>query len=253
MKLFKLIILTVVVCYIAVPCCFACDTNLFSIIAGDSKETAFIEASTKLAVAAKNLNENARKPEASKKLEELMNNWLEFSNKYVVFPPEWGKNDEKWKEKFSDLARILGEIRKYLGVDYFKAHSEILRFSRRISKLYEKMPRSKEASLLLDLTYAIDELWLFVEKEDAKGVNILAKSLAESNKALREAYFKNHQDKIEDIEYRVSMLIKYSEDTANFANFQIRVLTQKLEDDLTELDNEISSLNASDNKGVTIK
>ncbi len=253
MKSFKLVILVITLWFLAIPCCFACDTNLFSIIAGDSKETAFIEASTKLAVAAKNLNENARKPEALQKLEELMNSWLEFSNKYVVFPPEWGKTDEKWKDKFSDLARILGEIRKYLGNDYFKAHSEILRFSRRISKLYEKMPRNPEASLLLDLTYAIDELWLVIEKEDTKGVNTIAKAIAENNKALRDAYFKNHQNKIKDIEYRTSKLIEYSTDTDNFANFQIRVLAQKLEDDLTELDKEISSIKASDAKGETVK
>lgn len=253
MKLFRLVISVIALWYITIPCCFACDTNLFSVIAGDSKETAFIEASTKLAVAAKNLNENARKPEALHKLEELMNSWLDFSNKYVVFPPEWGKNDEKWKDKFSDLAKILGEIRKYLGKDYFKAHNEILRFSRRISKLYEKMPRNLEASLLLDLTYSIDELWLAIEKEDTKGVNAIARAIAGNKKALRDAYYKNHQNKIEDIEYRTSKIIEYSADTANFANFQIRVLAQKLEDDLTELDKEISDMKAADKKGETVK
>lgn len=253
MRVLKSIILIAAMNFMIISGCFACDTNLFSIIAGNTKETVFIEASTKLAVAAKNLNENAKKPEAKQKLEELMNNWLEFSNKYIVFPPEWGKNDEKWKEKFSDLARILGEIRKYLGTDYFKAHSEILRFSRRISKLYEKMPRSHEASLLLDLTYSIDDLWLLIEKEDAKGVNQLSRKLVANSKAMSEAFAKNHKYKTEDIENRINLLIKYSDDYSKFATFQIRVLATKLEDDLTELDKEISSLNALNNKGEATK
>ena len=231
---------------------FACDTNLFSIIAGDTKETAFIEASTKLVIATKDLNENAKKPEASKKLEELMNSWLSFSSRYVAFPPEWGKRDENWKAKISDLSHILGEIRKYLGKDYLSVHREIMRFSRRISKLYEKMPRTYEASLLLNLTYDIDTLWLLVEKEDNKSVNLLATKLLEDCSELKKAFSKNYEDKVLDMEYRIEHIIEYSA-RREFATFQLNVLVTKLEDDLTELNKRISEDKVSENKDETMK
>lgn len=227
---------------------FACDTNLFAIIGGDSKETAFIEASTKLTVAAKELNENAKKPEAFQKLNELMDKWLDFSSHYVVFPPEWGKNDENWKLKFSDLARILGEIRKHLGNNYPKAHSEILRFSRRLSKLYEKMSKTQDAALLLNLTWGIDKLWIFIENGDCKGVNAFSRELYNKMPAFRKVFGENHEDKIDDIEFRLKNIVEYSESEEKFATFHLNILLTKLEDDLTELDKEISELRLSKNE-----
>ncbi len=218
----------------------ACDVNLFSLISGDSKEKNFIEATTKLAVASKELNENLKTPEAGQKLESLMTAWLDFSNTYSVFPPEWGKDDIKWKSKFTESAKVLGEIRKYSGNNYPAAHDEILKFSRRLSRFYEKMSLSEEAAVLLDFTYAVDDLWLAFDKKDKSVLYSLALHLNKLTMSLSDSYGKLHNGFVDNISDRISKLLEYTKPETEFREFPIRILISSLEEDLTKLNEDIS-------------
>lgn len=147
----------------------ACDVNLFSIIAGTTKTDAFSEGVTGLAQTIRNLGQNSSdEKKAEKYLFELMSRWVDFSSAFNQFPPEWGKLDPAWASKFSDLGRIIGEIRRQLDVDPVRAHDEMLRFSRRLSFLYENMPKTDRARVLLDFTRSFDGLWsaLFDQNHD---------------------------------------------------------------------------------------
>ena len=227
---------------------YACDVNLFSLIAGNTKETAFIKDSTQLAILGKDLNENAKSPDAPKKLDALMSSWLTFSNTYLVFPPEWGKTDENWKNKFDDLAKTLGEIRKYLGKDKPKTHKSIMKFSRRLSRLYEKMPNTPEGSLLLTFTYGVDDLWVGFDNKDLEGIRKTVEKL-NSQYPLLKSTFKERSKAghIINIEGRLDFLTEYSEPGKKLDSFSISILISLLENDLTKLNEELSASSAASN------
>ncbi len=227
---------------------YACDVNLFSLIAGNSKETAFIKDSTRLAVLGKELNENIKSPDATKKLDELMSSWLTFSNTYLVFPPEWGKTDENWKNKFDDLAKTLGEIRKHLGKDNPKTHKSIMKFSRRLSRLYEKMPNTTESSLLLTFTYGVDDLWISFENKDLEGIRKTVEKLNSQYPLLKSTFKeKSKAGHIINIEGRLDFLTEYSEPGKKLDSFSISILISLLENDLTKLNEELSASSAASN------
>ncbi len=227
---------------------YACDVNLFSLIAGNSKETAFIKDSTRLAVLGKELNENIKSPDATKKLDELMSSWLTFSNTYLVFPPEWGKTDENWKNKFDDLAKTLGEIRKHLGKDNPKTHKSIMKFSRRLSRLYEKMPNTTDSSLLLTFTYGVDDLWISFENKDLEGIRKTVEKLNSQYPLLKSTFKeKSKAGHIINIEGRLDFLTEYSEPGKKLDSFSISILISLLENDLTKLNEELSASLAASN------
>lgn len=183
----KAIFITFLACLLLfAPSARACDVNLFSIIAGTSKSDAFSEGITGLIKAVRDLGENySDEKKAEKYLFELMARWVDFSSAFNQFPPEWGKLDPAWGSKFSDLGRVIGEIRRQLDVDPVRAHDEMLRFSRRLSFLYETMPKTDRARVLLDFTRSFDGLWsaLFDQNHDLLKEN--ARLLINSCKALQ--------------------------------------------------------------------
>ena len=236
------IILSILFVLISVIKIYACDVNLFSLIAGNTKEKSFIEATTQLVVLSKDLNENVKSPDASKKLENIMNQWMIFTNTYLVFPPEWGKTDENWQYKFNDLALTLGEIRKLIGKDYPKTHKAIMKFSRRLSRLYEKMPNTLESSLLLDFTYGVDDLWISFDKKDLNEIRIISEKLF-LKYILLDKTFKDRakSGQIKNIEGRIDFLIDYSKPGKEFDAFAISTLINLLENDLAKLNEELSA------------
>lgn len=243
----KSFILTIVfLVLISVIKVYACDVNLFSLIAGNTKEKSFIEATTQLAVLSKTLNENVKSPDASQKLENLMNQWMTFTNTYLVFPPEWGKTDAKWKDKFDDLAQTLGEIRKFLGKDYPKTHKAIMKFSRRLSRLYEQMPNTSESALLLDFTYGVDDLWVSFDNKDLIGIRKVVEKLNSKYALLNETFKeRDNSGHIKNIEGRLDFLTEYSEPNKKLDAFSISILINLLENDLSKLNEELSASLAS--------
>lgn len=138
----------------------ACDVNLFAIMAGTTKQDAFSQATIQLVQSIKTLdNSFSDQVVLQKTLLDFMNRWVEFANSFNQFPPEWGRQDPNWQSKFSDLGTIIGEIRRKMVSDRLGVHDEMLKFSRRLSLLYEYMPMSDQARLLLEFTRSFDHLW----------------------------------------------------------------------------------------------
>lgn len=169
-------------------CCLpsmACDVNLFAIIAGSTKHDAFSESTTRLGIAIKELGENFTfADKAEPLLNQLMNRWVEFSSSFSQFPPDWGKKDPAWKAKFADLGAIIGEIRRDLTSDKITAHAKMLKFSRRLAWLYEFMPMTDQARLLLEFTHYFDGLWAAYYSKDLDLLKKHANDLQVGCKAL---------------------------------------------------------------------
>ncbi len=165
----RLLILLVLAISVAMPLC-ACDVNLFAIIAGTTKQDAFNESVTNVARTVKELGDGYLDERiADKLLVNFMNSWVDFSSSFSQYPPDWGRNDPEWQAKFSELGRIIGEIRRRQVSDKPGAHEEMLKFSRRLSWLYEYMPMSGRERLLLEFTRCFDHLWeaFFAQNLDA--------------------------------------------------------------------------------------
>ncbi|PKL50496.1 MAG: hypothetical protein CVV42_03105 [Candidatus Riflebacteria bacterium HGW-Riflebacteria-2] len=141
----------------------ACDVSLFALVAGNSPNNAFAEKLTGLVSSAKAVGNNSQEPAALPgHLQKLMTSWIEFSNTYLVNPPEWAKNDASWKQKFDELTDLIGSIRKNLSnqePDQPKAHQEIQKFTRRLTRLYDGLQMNELARLLLDTSTHIDHIW----------------------------------------------------------------------------------------------
>ncbi|MBU1108030.1 MAG: hypothetical protein KKB51_15260 [Candidatus Riflebacteria bacterium] len=147
---------------------FGCDVNIFSLFSGTSPNDEFSRRTTEIAQVLKNLGQNFSSSEKSAPIiKELMQKWIEFSNKYGQFPPEWAKSDQRWRDKFADLANIIGEIHKKHISDPMQTHIDAIKLSRRLSFLYEYMPMNELASFLMKFPANFDHLWTsYYEQND---------------------------------------------------------------------------------------
>ncbi len=183
MRIFKFLILFAL---LTVEPLSACDVNLFAIISGTSKQDTFTEKMSSLAAAIKSLGENYKNPEKShEKLTDLMNSWVDFSSIFGQFPPEWAKKDETWSKKISELGNVIGIIRRNLGSDDDKAHVAMLKFSRRLPQLYERMPMDEKAAILLKFTACFDSLWDAFYSQDLSLLKTGVSELKEQSDRLR--------------------------------------------------------------------
>lgn len=138
----------------------ACDVNLLSLFAGTSQNDEFSRRTTEIARVLQNLGKNCFDNEKSAPVvKELLQRWVEFSNKYGQFPPEWARNDQNWRTKLADLADIVGSIHKNHEKDPRQTHINAVKLSRRIAYLYEHMPMDKLARYLMKFPADFDHLW----------------------------------------------------------------------------------------------
>jgi len=138
----------------------ACDVNIFALFSGSSQNDEFSRKTTEIAQVLQNLGKNFSNSEKSAPIiKQLMQKWIAFSNSYSQFPPEWAKPDPRWRDKFSDLANITGEIHKNHVNDPMQTHIDAIKLSRRMSFLYEYMPMSELARFLMKFPASFDLLW----------------------------------------------------------------------------------------------
>ena len=141
----------------------ACDVSLFSLVAGNSPNKAFASTLTGLVTCVKAVGNNSQNKETLPgHLQQVMVKWIEFSNTYLQNPPEWAKKDPEWKTKFDGLTDLIGSIRKNLisaEPDYNKSHSEIQKFSRQLTRLYDNLPMDSRSRLRLDIPMQFDYIW----------------------------------------------------------------------------------------------
>lgn len=156
----------------------ACDTNLISLISGNSAADMFVEKSSQLVALSVKLGKNIESIENAKPvIQEIMNAWIAFDNNFSQFPPEWAKQDPEWKNKLKMLADIIGQIKFASGSgDLSKAHDLTLFFSKKLTLLYEKMPKQPLGQLLFNHSIDLIELnEAFVAKNSERFAEIVKK------------------------------------------------------------------------------
>lgn len=121
----------------------ACDTNLIALISGATATDAFVEKSAKLVELSVKLGKNIEQADAARAvITEIMNAWVEFDNAFSHIPPPWAKSDGNWKNKFKSLADRIGAMKSAINDNKLdKAHEMVLDFSKRLTVLYEYMPK----------------------------------------------------------------------------------------------------------------
>jgi hypothetical protein len=163
----------------------ACDVSLFAIVAGNSPNNAFAEKLTRVVGFAKAVAHfSMNKEKLPGHLQKLMVAWIDFSNTFLINPPEWSKGNPDWKPKFDELADLIGSVRKNLASpqpDQPKAHRDIQKFTRRLSRLYDGLKMNEIARLQLDITRHIDDAWdACWEKEQQKLIEATARFTEDS-------------------------------------------------------------------------
>ena len=140
---------------------FACDMSLISLISGEDSNSSFIGRVASVSATIKSLGEVALDAEKSVSiLEKLMKEWMEFDITFGQYPPDWAKNDGRWKAKLKVISNGIGKVRlAYQKKNLELAHDTVLSISRKISRLFEFMPMDETNRSLVQFAIYIDSLW----------------------------------------------------------------------------------------------
>ena len=213
----------------------ACDVSLFSLVAGNSPNQAFASTLTGLVTCVKALGNNSQNKETMPgHMQTFMVKWIEFSNSYQQNPPEWAKKDPEWKAKFDGLTDLIGSIRKNLisaEPDYSKSHSEIQKFSRQLTRLYDNLPMDNQSRLLLNIPMQFDYIW---DAWNARNQQLLSETTAKissSTEQLSEQLDDAARKLIGDIVHRSGELHKMSAKDAVFADKSFEFMLNMTETD----------------------
>jgi len=162
-----------------------CDVNIFALFSGTSSNDEFSRRTTEIAKLLQNLGQNFSDSEKSGQIiRQLMQKWIEFSNSYGQFPPEWAKADTRWQAKFADLADIIGSMQKNHVSDPRQTHIDAIKFSRRLSYLYEYMPMSRLARFLMHFPADFDSLWTSYYDQNESLLRSAAREILKNTESL---------------------------------------------------------------------
>ncbi|EKD84166.1 MAG: hypothetical protein ACD_39C00212G0002 [uncultured bacterium] len=226
----------------------ACDVSLFAIIAGNSQNDVFSETVANLVSHAKALARNSQsKEEMPSHMQRFMVKWIEFNTRFTTNPPEWAKKDVDWKDKFNGLTELIGSIRTNLvsvEPNQPKAHSDIQKFSRQLTRLFDSLPMNSRSRLLLDITMHFDHIW---DAWYAKNQQMLLESTEKfvvSCQKLAEELDDTARKLIEDILFRVAELQKMASTDKVFAGKTFEFM-------LSMAENEFAKFNDAQNAGAS--
>lgn len=219
----------------------ACDTNLISLISGSSAADAFVEKSSQLVALSVKLGKNIASADTAKPvIKEIMNAWIAFDNNFSQFPPEWAKKDQAWKDKLKMLADIIGQIKFATDAgDLSKAHDLVLVFSKKLTYLYEKMPKSEMGEILY--RHSIDLIVLnehFVAKDAEKFGNTLAK-ISTDHEKLKSLLDASKQKAVEPMAVYLHELNQTFEKNAKKLDFKVKMVLMTVEDAFAKMNEEL--------------
>ncbi|HNX76756.1 MAG TPA: hypothetical protein PLM07_05960 [Candidatus Rifleibacterium sp.] len=237
----RFFVLLLLLTFISMPA-LACDLNLFAIMAGTSKQDEFAAAITRLAVAIKLLGEQYLDEKlAERRLVEFMSCWVDFAASFSQFPPEWGGKDPRWQAKFSELGRIIGEIRQKLKADRHSAHDEMLKFSRRLSWLYECKPMGEQPRLLLEFTRCFDRLWSASAEKNRADLIEQSAELKRLGERLNKMLANTEIELTKIIGSRAEQLIELSTRENVFESMTLRMTLSAAEAEFASLNEKLSA------------
>lgn len=197
----KISVLALALCFILViPQLYSCDVNIFSLVSGTSKSDEFCRKTSEIAELVQNFGQNLSvKEKGPLMMEKLMKKWIDFSGSYDQFPPEWAKNDENWRKKLNDLTDIIGSMNKMYVADSGKAHADTMKFSRRLTFLFEHMPMSRFAKFMLSFPGSIDQLWSAYYEKNLEHLRANDAMILKSSAALADQLPENSSEKVRNL------------------------------------------------------
>lgn len=138
-----------------------CDESLLRILTADDPNGPFTQAITgfhkRLAELGIELK-NQKSENHEKSLEGLMTAWLEFSNRYMVNPPEQARGDPQWQKKMEKAASRIGEIRLAIKEKRIQnAHDTVLALSTDVTAFFDCFGLSPLKRVFLGASSAFEE------------------------------------------------------------------------------------------------
>jgi len=213
----------------------ACDVSLFALVAGNSPNKAFATTLTGLVTCVKLLGNNSQNKETMPgHLQQFMVKWIEFSNSFQQNPPEWAKKDPDWKAKFEGLTDLIGSIRKNLTSNepnYQKSHSEIQKFSRQLTRLYDSLPMDSQSRLLLDITMQFDYIWDAWNTQNQLLLIETTQKISSSTQQLSGQFDEKAREQVEEMMHRSSELHKMASKDTVFAGKSFEFMLNMAEND----------------------
>lgn len=230
----------------------ACDVSLFALVSGNSPNKAFAEKLTSLVGRARAVANNSENHETlPTHLQQLMSGWIEFSNTYQINPPEWAKKDAAWKDKLNEQADLIGSIRKNLASqepDQAKAHRELQKFTRQLTRLYESLEMDELSRLLLDISMHIDHVWDAWWAQNGAGLIETTATFSAACQKLSEKLDEKSAKTFEDLAHRAGELHKMAAKPDVFAGKSFEFMLNMTENDFARFNDARKEKSAEETK-----
>ena len=225
------------------PQLLGCDVNIFSLLSGTSQNDEFSRKTTEIARLLKELGQNfSNSVKSAQTIKQLMQKWIEFSNSYGQFPPEWAKPDPRWRNKFADLADIIGAIHKNHISDPMQTHIDAIKFSRRLSFLYEYMPMSELARFLMNFPASFDRLWTSYYEQNAEQFKTSAEQILKHSEILPDQLPDGMRGLTRDFVFAVEELHRVARSDKPFTSTTLYLSISAAETEFAEINQKLVNL-----------
>jgi hypothetical protein len=225
----------------------ACDTNLIALISGKSATNEFAEKVSRLVAISVELGKNIETVEMAKLvISKLMNSWINFDNGFSNYPPDWAKKDKNWNTKFKNLADMIGEINASMRKNNLSdAHNKVLEFSKRITILFEYMPKSEIGEKLYEISINLMNMNDLFKAKDASGYSQGIDKLAQDFSALQKLLEEPLKKHTEQFAVYLGQLRQIFDEQKGKLDFKVKMTMMLIEDTYVEM-NEKLSMNMSE-------
>ncbi|EKD82966.1 MAG: hypothetical protein ACD_39C00974G0001 [uncultured bacterium] len=171
-----------------------------------------------------------------------MQKWIEFSNNYGQFPPEWAKTDSHWRNKFADLADIIGAIHKNHISDPRQTHIDAIKFSRRLSYLYEHMPMDRLARFLMHFPANFDHLWTSYYDQNSELLKTSVEQILKNSEALPDQLPENMRGLARNFVFSVEELHRIAVSEQPFKSTTLYLSLSAAETEFAEINQKLVNL-----------
>ncbi len=159
----------------------ACDETLVMLLTSQNPASEFSKTIRSFTTALSALGtslKNGQKDNYDTEMAQVMNAWLEFSKRYMTNPPEEARNDRNWAQKTGETARFIGQIRKNVSGNNFKAaHDQVLDLSSRIGAFFEAFGVSDEKQLFIKTSTNLTNLERYLLNNEITAAQTLVAEL----------------------------------------------------------------------------
>lgn len=219
----------------------ACDTNLIALISGSSSADAFVEKSSRLVELSVKLGKNYESAQSAiPVIKEIMNAWISFDNNFSQFPPEWARKDQDWKNKLKMLADIIGEIKSLTDAgEIKKAHDLVLVFSKKLTFLYEKMPKSDMGQILYNHSIDLIELNEFFAAKNSESFSKTLKKVIADHEKLTDLIGEGMKKAVAPMGVYLRELNETLKDNEGKLDFKVKMRLMTAEDAFVKMNEEL--------------